>query len=324
MDMDTDWCFTCNRRVEPGSLYCSSQCQNGAGPSNYQRGSLSALSEKQYASCDDYLEMGEGCEEYFEDDLDYEGQQLYNIEAVSKTNWAGRGSAGIRAWAAEIPLGARPDVQELPSPTPSDDSSSISSTSSTSSTYRAPNLVRPSRPVPPSLTMTKPELSTTTPPRPILNLQKHLAAVSLTHSPGSTARTSVASEDSIPTPASAHAMPFSALPGRPFPSISDARACDLAACTQLNSPSTPPRTGTSQKNGDAQIVQSRCVPIASRIVSFPRSSLSDDLDSSPPWWVTNSMVARQATKLAARSSVRKDSSMASEAVRGRRSSRIAA
>ncbi|KAF5362541.1 hypothetical protein D9756_002554 [Leucocoprinus leucothites] len=319
MDMDTDWCLTCNKRVE-GSNYCSLQCRNGAGPSNYHRRLYPSYIQDEIAACEDYLpEEGEGCEEEFlEDDYDYdEDDQMCNIEAVSKTNWAGRGYAGIRAWAAEIPLGAHPEAQDLVSPPPDDISSDTSASSTTSSTYRAPNLVRPSRPLPPSLTMTKPEFSATTPPRPILNLQKHLAA--LTHSPGSTARTSVASEDSLPTPASTHAMPFSTLPGRPFPFISDARACDLAACTQLNSPSFPSRSSPSPKNKNNHLVQSRGVPIAPRILSSPPSSL-DNFDLSPPLWVTNSM-APQATK--PRSIVRKDSN-ALEASRGRPFYRVAA
>lgn len=321
--MDTDWCLTCNKRVvslplhpprllltstqEGSSIYCSLQCQKGEGPSNYHRRPQSSYTED--PSCDGYLEDGElGEEVYLEDGFDLDE---YNIEAVSKTNWAGRGSAGIRAWAAEIPLGAHPESQDLISP-PSDDSFSVASTSSTaSSTYRAPNLVRPSRPLPPSLTMTKPGPPTTTPPRPILNLQRHLAA--LTHSPGSTARTSAASEDSLPTPASASTNPmFSTLPGRPFPFISDARACDLAACTQLNSPPLLSRASPSSKDEDAHIMHSRGVPIAPRILSSPRSSL-DDYDLSPPQWVTSSMVPHKVI-------TRKEIMIP----RGRRFSRVAA
>ncbi|KXN89377.1 hypothetical protein AN958_05750 [Leucoagaricus sp. SymC.cos] len=315
--MDTDWCLTCNKRVEGSDLYCSLQCQSGAGPSNPNRHLHASNPEDELASCEDNLEEGEGFEEdYLEDvyDIDELGQ-MYNIEAVSKTSWAGRrGSAGIRAWAAEIPLGAHPDVQDS-SPPPSDDSSSVTSLSSTSSTYRAPNLVRPSRPLPPSLTMTKPESSTTTPPRPILNLQKHITA--LTNSPDSTARTSVASEDSLPTPASTHAMPFSALPGRPFPSISNARACDIAACTQLTSPLPPPRTSALSKDEES-CVRSRGVPIAPRILSSPQSSL-DYFDLSPPLWVTGSMVPHPKS----RTNTRKES-LLPEPVRGRRFRRVAA
>ena len=272
-----------------GNIYCSFQCQFGAGPSNYHLRPCSSLVQDT-DECPEDTEEGE-C---FEEELAYdEDGQINNIEAVSKTNWAGRGSAGIRAWAAEIPFGAHPEAQESVSISfdDSSDTSASSSTSSTSSIYRAPNLVRPIRPLPPSLTMTKPELSTTTPPRPILNFQQHPAA--LTHSPGSTTRT-VTTEDSLPTPASTHALPFSPFPGRPFPSISDARASDLAACTRLISSQLPSRSPPSPEVHDCHVGLSREMPITPRILSSPRSSLGKH-DLSPPFWVTTSM-ALQVTK----------------------------
>jgi hypothetical protein len=114
-------------------------------------------------------------------------------------------------------------------------------------------------------------------------------------------------------------LPFSALPGRPFPSISDARACDLAACTQLNACGLFPAAASPQ---DSKYVMRSHLPSASRIISFPQSSLND-FETSPPLWATKSMVARYATQAATpnrRSSVRKDS----EAARGRRATRVAA
>ena len=289
-----------------GNIYCSFQCQFGAGPSNYHPRPCLALGHGTCEYPEDTME-----EELYEENLAHDKDgRMYSIEAVSKTNWAGRGSAGIRAWAAEIPFGAHPEEHGLVS-LPLDDSSSAtsSSISSISSIYRAPNLVRPIRPLPPSLTMTKPELSTTTSPRPILNLQKHLNT--LTHSPRSTART-VTSEDSLPTPASTHALPFSPFPGRPFPSISNARASDLAACTRLSSSQLPSRSPASPKVHDCHVVLSRGVPVTPRILSSPRSSL-DEHDLSPPFWITTSM-ALPVTK--PRTIVRKESNFP-ELFRGR-------
>ncbi|XP_006462102.1 hypothetical protein AGABI2DRAFT_118963 [Agaricus bisporus var. bisporus H97] len=307
--MDTDWCLTCNKRVDGARLYCSHECQYGPGPSTHRR-SFPRPTEPFYRA---YLDdEGKGCERLL---LEDDSNDSYSVEAVSRTDWAGRGFSGIRAWAAEIPLGAQPDDQE-PVSASSDDSSSISSTSSTSSIYRAPNLVRPSRPLPPSLTMSKSDFSITTPPRPILKLHNHLAALSPSGSQGSTARTSVASDDSLPTPVSA---PFSALPGRPFPSISDARASDLAACTQLNTYGLPPATSSPQ---EIKFPMRPRLPITPGVLSFPQSSVND-FETSPPFWATKSKVARYATQAATphyRSGVRKDS----EASRGRRATRVAA
>ncbi|KAF7770621.1 hypothetical protein Agabi119p4_6595 [Agaricus bisporus var. burnettii] len=275
--MDTDWCLTCNKRVDGARLYCSHECQYGPGPSTHRR-SFPRPTEPLYRA---YLDdEGKGCERL---SLGDDSNDSYSVEAVSRTDWAGRGFSGIRAWAAEIPLGAQPDDQE-------------------------PHKFH--------LSGTEPHFSITTPPRPILKLHNHLAALSPSGSQGSTARTSVASDDSLPTPVSA---PFSALPGRPFPSISDARASDLAACTQLNTYGLPPATSSPQ---EIKFPMRPRLPITPGVLSFPQSSVND-FETSPPFWATKSKVARYATQAATphhRSGVRKDS----EASRGRRATRVAA
>ncbi|KAF8965492.1 hypothetical protein BDZ97DRAFT_784414 [Flammula alnicola] len=121
MDMDIDWCLTCAKRVQGSSPYCSPYCQDLAGPSIHPP--------------------------YY-----YQEEEDDATPTPHHSRWT-NDSAGISAWAAEIPSGA----PEGGISSPCDDSPSFYSLSG--GTYRQPppKLLKSHSPiVPPSLSVATP------------------------------------------------------------------------------------------------------------------------------------------------------------------------
>jgi len=141
---------------------------------------------------------------------------FHPIDSAEPTSrWFGSDSAGISAWAADIPSGAPPgDVQSL------DDQSSFYSFSN--STYRPlpPNLLKnPPRIVPPSLSMTTPPVAAPVPSTPVLTPRRQQSATSIAPSAntsmGQTSLTSAVTESSLATPASSNPVPIACVSQKP-------------------------------------------------------------------------------------------------------------
>ena len=78
MDIDLDWCLSCEKRFDGQGPYCSPDCQ----PAHYEQ------SESDWS-------------EEFDDDIIY-----HPIDGPSySARWFGNGDSGIHAWAAEVPAG---------------------------------------------------------------------------------------------------------------------------------------------------------------------------------------------------------------------------
>ncbi|KAF8159754.1 hypothetical protein B0H34DRAFT_674060 [Crassisporium funariophilum] len=192
--MDIDWCLTCEKRVEGSSPYCSPDCQSRAGPSTSPY----------------YFQEPS---EIYSDEDDEENIIFHPIDEapIEPSRWTGNDSAGISAWAAEIPAGAPAGAVS----SSWDDSSSLYSSSS--ATYRPPNLLKPNRQaVPPSLCTAAPQ--TPSPPplsTPMVTPKRHnYSTDSVLYSAGNvsmgqTSLRSAATESSLATPASSHPMPIS-------------------------------------------------------------------------------------------------------------------
>ncbi|KIM44904.1 hypothetical protein M413DRAFT_9138 [Hebeloma cylindrosporum] len=197
MDMDIDWCLTCEKHINGSSPYCSLAC---AGPWN----------EAHIYSDEDSSVAGD------EDDDDV---ILHTIDPAEPTTsrWLGSDSAGISAWAADIPSGAPPpgDIHS-----PDDEESSFFSFSR--STYRPspPNLLKtPRQIVPPSLSMTTPPAPPPTPSTPVVTPKRQQSTASIAPSAdasmGQTSLNSAATESSLATPASSNPVPISCASRRP-------------------------------------------------------------------------------------------------------------
>ncbi|EAU90129.1 hypothetical protein CC1G_05667 [Coprinopsis cinerea okayama7 len=197
--MDIDWCLTCSKHLDnTTSPYCSWECRPRAGPSNLCSYPHQELSYD--AELDDEQSLND------DDDAIY-----HTVNDVSHHY------SGIEAWAAAIPAGA---PCEEPRPVPAKRSrppsvrssrSSISSPTSVSTvTYRPPELLKPHRPVPPTLCMSTPRTVPSSPSLPIVTPQQQIAEFSTAAYSGGTMSTGHTSiESSLATPASTKALPFS-------------------------------------------------------------------------------------------------------------------
>lgn len=219
MDMDIDWCLTCEKHIvryspnlcsfnsppfqNGSSPYCSPACQNRAGPSN-------ELHIYDGTSSEDYSSIAGD-----EDDGDVIFHLIDSAEPTT-SRWLGSDAAGISAWAADIPTGA-PPPRDIQSP---DDQSSFYSFSR--STYRPspPNLLKnPRRIVPPSLSMTIPPTAPRTPSTPMVTPRRQQSTTSIAPSAnasmGQTSLNSAATESSLATPASSNPVPISCVSRQP-------------------------------------------------------------------------------------------------------------
>ncbi|KAF8801267.1 hypothetical protein BYT27DRAFT_7262078 [Phlegmacium glaucopus] len=181
--MDVDWCLTCEKRVEAPNLYCSSDCR-------YLAASSSTFSDHLYPDEDD-------------DEIII----FHPVDAVTPlldttSRWTGNDSAGILAWAAEIPYGP-----------PADDSFS---SFTLQSVYQPPQLLPPHHQiVPPSLCTNTPKRANPPPSSPLLVTPKprHISpdATIQPFDDPTTSRVSLKSaltDSSLATPASSHPTPL--------------------------------------------------------------------------------------------------------------------
>ncbi|KDR67934.1 hypothetical protein GALMADRAFT_146678 [Galerina marginata CBS 339.88] len=212
MDIDIDWCLTCEKRVEGDSPYCSPDCHDRAGPSHY------------YYSQSDHLSSS-----ILDNDDDEDDVIFHTIDDAAHTpqsyRWTGNDSAGISAWAADIPSGA--PAGGISSPT--DDSSSFYSLSG--GTYRQPppNLLKTQRRlVPPTLSVATPPSVLPPPSTPMVTPKRQMSSAAQpgNASTGHTSLRSAATESSlVATPASSQPVPIAAASRRP--SIIDDMYCHV-------------------------------------------------------------------------------------------------
>ncbi|TFK18455.1 hypothetical protein FA15DRAFT_253119 [Coprinopsis marcescibilis] len=185
--MDTDWCLTCSKHLpNTAASYCSIHCRYAAGPST---------ATYCYPPTDDADDEYDDDDETLFDELAVDDAPVYHH------------SAGISAWAASIPAGppcpprmrrSAAQSRKSPSPKPPSSPASVSTI-----TYRPPELLRPHRPVPPTLCMSKPQPVPSSPSVPVMTPQAELQELSA-------ASTHTSADSSLlATPASTYLMPFS-------------------------------------------------------------------------------------------------------------------
>ncbi|KAJ2915484.1 hypothetical protein MD484_g4958, partial [Candolleomyces efflorescens] len=185
--MDIDWCLTCEKHIEAAHFgpYCSIDCRCRALPEEYES---------------HYQESFDGSDD--DEDVYHDVQDASDV-----LHYSGNDHDGIAAWAAAVVPG--PPVQDRsPPPSRRSCSSSRSSLSNYSpATYRPPELVKPHRPLPPSLCMTTPKPKPSPPSQPIGALPPQVVEYTAS---GVAYSTSTGQTSSIATPASAYAvLPFS-------------------------------------------------------------------------------------------------------------------
>jgi len=178
MDIDLDWCLTCEKRVDGPSPYCSPQC----GP------------------YDDPIDV---------DDDESVVSDIFFSDHASR--WLGNGSAGIEAWAREIPAGPPAG------PASTQCSPSASEYSFSSNSYRPQLLTSSHRAVPPALCKPTPRPQPAPLSTPIVTPQPYQSAngMAQTNPDSIISKISLKSaltESSIATPASTHPMPISRKP----------------------------------------------------------------------------------------------------------------
>jgi hypothetical protein len=299
MDMDIDWCLTCEKHIvrhspipcsfnsppfqNGPSLYCSSACQNRAGPSNESH-IYDGISSEDYSSI-------AGAEN--DDDVIF-----HPVDSAEPTTsrWLGSDAAGISAWAADIPSGA-PPLGDIQSP---DDQSSFYSFSR--STYRPspPNLLKnPRRIVPPSLSMTTPTTAPPTPSTPMVTPKRQQSTTSIAPSPnasmGQVSLNSAATESSLATPASSNPVPISCASRQP--SVLDDMYIQVRSWA---SPSPAPIPSTQQLQLPMNLPKATPKPRPSqvppvRIMSSSRSCYGF-ADQSTAYWMAGTVLDQLATK----------------------------
>ncbi|KAF8998599.1 hypothetical protein BDQ17DRAFT_1328809 [Cyathus striatus] len=304
---DTNWCLTCETHFEGDSPYCSIQCQSRAGPSNYPQQPYYVESE--YMSSE---------EEDDEDEVIY--HSIHDAPSTSDDD----DDAGINAWRSAVapgPPAGPPSTEDLPS-LYSASASTTSLLSSASRTHRAPKLLRPTRPIPPTLCMSKPQPAPVSSSRSITTPQQQMAALTHSAEAGSLGKHSVYSgvtESSLATPASVRSIPISA-PSRK-PSVLGTIASQVRSWV-TPSPLVPPSPLQQQQlqrklplvSANRRVESPRFTLIAHahnssafRVASSSESSLDISEDDSEPisWWIeSNVLVHSPATKGASTKPIR--------------------
>ncbi|RDB20817.1 hypothetical protein Hypma_011959 [Hypsizygus marmoreus] len=237
--MDTDWCLTCDRHFQGSGPYCSTDCQDRAGPSTPNYSPFCSYSDKRS-----------------DDDSDDDEVIYHHVDdAMVHAHWRGNGAAGILAWAAEIPACT-------PSGSIYAHSSSSKTTSPSASTSRLPKLLRPNqRPAPPALCVSTPRTTLPPPTRPIRTSPQRFYGSSANRSAdaesdGKTSLLSGATESSLATPASSHVVPI--IPSKDRPSVLGAIAGHVRSWVTPTSPlvaSPSSQTHYKQRITAASVIQ---------------------------------------------------------------------
>ncbi|EDR05530.1 uncharacterized protein LACBIDRAFT_294788 [Laccaria bicolor S238N-H82] len=208
-------------------------------------------------------------------------------------------SAAIIAWASGIPLGPAGIPRGPPSPPPSPPvhSSSSSTYSFSSSACRPPQLLRPHRPVPPTLCMTTP--TTAAPPSstiPIQTSHKPLTCPSILSlsefkSIGNVSVLSGATEASLATPASANPMPISASRNKSFIGSIASHVRSWVSpspaflfSSQQKTSQSPPRVDTAKFTVLSK--KHHLSPLKSKSPSYD----DDDDDNLPVCWMSSTVL----------------------------------
>ena len=212
-------------------------------------------------------------------------------------------SAAIIAWASGIPLGPAgiPLGPHSPSPPPPAPvhSSSSSTYSFSSSACRPPQLLRPHRPVPPTLCMSTPATAAPSSPTvPIQTSHKPLTCPSILtlsefKSIGNLSFLSGATEPSIATPASANPMPISASRNKSFIGciashvrswVSPSPAFLFSSQQKTPPPPPPPRVDAAKFTVLSK--SHHLSPLKSKSPSYD----DDDADNLPVCWMSSTVL----------------------------------
>jgi len=294
--------FFCYHQEGTGP-YCSAGCQSDEAPSP------SVLTPFHLDSPSEFYHGG-----------NEDNESIYHqFQAAPKSRWAGNDSAGIIAWATDIPSGA-------PAGAPSPDEGIFNPSPTPLPAFRPPKLLIPhQRPVPPTLCMSTPPPTRSYPSLPIVTPQQQMSSLSLGHSYdiGSADKTSLLSgvtESFIATPSSAGPVPIS--PHHHQPSIFCALATHVRSWVSRSPQPQPKQTSLHVKQRFSptpptpnKLVDSMNFTIVAKtrhsrplhFISSPRSSLDDlsDDDLSPAWWVSSTTMVDTGSKVASSESEKK-------------------
>ncbi|KAF8899651.1 hypothetical protein CPB84DRAFT_1780335 [Gymnopilus junonius] len=282
MDIDLDWCLTCEKRLHDSALYCSSECRQRASPEASQ-------------SYDHQTEQVDSLEDHI---------IFHTIDrAPSPSRWTGNDSAGISAWAAQVPSGA--PAGAISSPT--EEFSSFDSPLS-GATYRQPPppfLLKPHRRlVPPSLSLASPPSALPPLSTPMeLSPKRHTSLHSLTQaaiaSTGQTSLRTAATESSlVATPASSQPVPIASASRKPSvldDMYSHVRSWVYPSPTFVHT-KLPPQTPFPPSEEVKFSLQARTTLLPpAKIISYPHS-LHGFADQSTICWMAGTVVVEQPTK----------------------------
>jgi len=162
--MDTDWCLSCGQHLPSDAPYCSQECMS------HDRPSVSIPPSQPFVPNLSSLHSLSTADS----DLDI----VYHD--ISKGQWLGSDYDGIRAWAANIPLGSSDG-------TSSSDMSKVSSRASSPppAARRTPKLLLSNqRPATASLCMSTPHPAFPPPSKPIVTPQLSITSLRLAKSAG--------------------------------------------------------------------------------------------------------------------------------------------
>ncbi|PPQ94622.1 hypothetical protein CVT25_009353 [Psilocybe cyanescens] len=272
MELDCDWCLTCEKHIENDSPYCSLECQERAAPS-----------EQGYCHQEQYSEHPSSLA-----DEDNDAEVIYHPIEESSFRWAGNDFAGISAWASQVPYGAPAGVSS-----PCEDVQSFCSPQG--STYRPPPpslLSHHRRTLPPSLSMATPPHVRPPPSNPMLTPKRQPSFASIT--PTGNASMGQTSLRSAATGSSLVATPYSS---QPVPivrkqSLLDGMYSHVRSWVSPAPVQQRPQTPVLRVNPSKLISHARSTAVFPvKVVSSPRSSC-DVSEKSALCWMTSTVVVK--------------------------------
>lgn len=178
--MDINWCLTCNRHIDSDASvpYCSRVCYASDQPSSSSV--YPCLRQAEYAPAATSV-----CDSDDYDESEYEP----SLPSTERSQWIGKGAAGIEAWARNVHPGPPCSLEHAPS----------------TSDLRPKLLLPHRRPIPPTLCMSKTDPAPPAPSKPILTPHRSLAS-QCTPGASTASYTTPASSLSLATPVSENAF----------------------------------------------------------------------------------------------------------------------
>ncbi|PPQ65761.1 hypothetical protein CVT26_000362 [Gymnopilus dilepis] len=274
MDIDIDWCLTCEKRVHGSSLYCSPECQEHA------------------ATTDAYSYPPPEPSSVDQDDDDVIFHTIDDAPSTSfESRWSGNDFAGISAWAAQVPAGAPAGGLSSPSEEYS------CPESSSGATYRPspPNLLKPHRRlVPPSISYASPPSALPPPSTPLeLSPRRRVSLQSVSQvanaSTGQTSLRTAATESSlVATPASSQPVAIASASRKP--SILDGMYSHVHSWVSHSPSNNQPQTPLPPQEQARSSCKAHTTTFPSVKVASSPQSFHGHADQATVYWMAGTVI----------------------------------